>query len=385
MTFVLFTCTVLSRFLFTKESALESVNGTEHLTNTSHIMAYQHEDNPQATTPADAKIDLPFIASRIKSGQITRIVVLTGAGISTAAGIPDFRSPKSGLYDKLAPLNLPFPEAIFHISYFSHTPEPFYAIARARHPGNLKPTIAHAFLALLAKKNVLHFAFTQNIDGLEQDAGVPADKMLWAHGNWKSQHCWKCKAEYPDDLMKKAIREGEVPYCLKSECGGAVKPDVVFFGQSLSLEFDEKEKLVPEADLMLVMGTSLKVAPCSRLPRLVKEGTPRILINMERAGDFGNRSEDVCILGSCNDGVRKFADELGWREELEALWKSTVEAKKDDEELEGGPSLDECIAKVASQINTPMKISEGHKRMLESHLSDKFAQMMAKSASQSEV
>lgn len=345
-------------------------------------MASQTENESQATPHTDGKFDLQTIASRIKNGEITRVVVLTGAGISTAAGIPDFRSPNTGLYDRLEPLNLPYPEAFFHISYFSHTPEPFYAIARARHPENLKPTISHAFMALLAKKNVLHFAFTQNIDGLEQDAGVPADKILWVHGNWKSQHCWKCKAEYPDDLMKKAIHEGEVPYCLKPECGGAVKPDVVFFGQSLPLEFDEKEKLVPEADLMLVMGTSLKVAPVSRLPRLVREGTPRILINRERSGDFGNKSEDVCILGSCDDGVRKFADELGWREDLEALWKSAVEAKRYDREFEGGPSLDECIAKVASQMDERIKISHGHKRMLESHLSDKFTQMMAKSASQ---
>ncbi|KAJ5152761.1 Sirtuin family [Penicillium canariense] len=329
----------------------------------------------QNTTSVGEKLDMRTIASRIKDGQITRIVVLLGAGISTAAGIPDFRSPNTGLYDKLAPLHLPYPEAVFHISYFAHTPEPFYAIARARHPGNLQPTASHAFLALLAQKKVLHFIFTQNIDGLEQDAGVPADKILWAHGNWKSQHCWKCKTEYPDDLMQKAIRDGAVPYCQMPECGGAVKPDVVFFGQSLPLEFDEKEKLVPEADLMLVMGTSLKVAPCSRLPRLVQEGIPRVLINMEKSGDFGSRNEDVCILGSCDEGVRKLAHELGWSEDLDALWRSALNAKHDDLGFDGGPTLDECIAKVASQMDSRMKISKGHKRMLETHLASKFAHM----------
>ncbi|KAJ5594623.1 Sirtuin family [Penicillium hispanicum] len=334
--------------------------------------------NSQSSSDTHGNSDIQRIASRIKSGQATRIVVLTGAGISTSAGIPDFRSPNTGLYDRLAPLNLPYPEAIFHISYFSHTPEPFYAIARARHPGNLKPTISHAFLALLAKKKLLHFLFTQNIDGLEQDAGVPADKVLWAHGNWKSQHCYKCKTEYPDDLMKKAIREAQVPYCLKEGCGGAVKPNVVFFGQSLPAEFDEREKLVPEADLMLIMGTSLRVAPCSRLPGLVSAGVPRVLINMEKAGDVGNRTEDACILETCDDGVRRLADELGWRGELEALWKEAVDAKKDDVEFESGPTLDECIEKMASQMRDKMKVSAGHKRMLEDHLSSKFAQLMAR-------
>ncbi|KAJ5667840.1 uncharacterized protein N7477_006410 [Penicillium maclennaniae] len=322
------------------------------------------------------------LADRIKNGQITRVVVLAGAGISTSAGIPDFRTPGTGLYDKLAPLHLPYPEAIFSISYFAHTPEPFYAIARARHPANLKPTISHAFLALLAKKNILHYLFTQNIDGLEEDAGVPVDKVLWTHGNWKSQHCHKCHAEYPDDLMNEAIKTGEVPYCLKAECGGAVKPDVVFFGQSLPAEFEDRQKMVAEADLMLVIGTSLKVAPCSQLPRLVKEGVPRILINMEKAGDLGNRTHDLCILGTCDNGVRELADALGWRDELETLWKNAVDAKVDFKDLEGGPTLDECISKIASTMNDKMKISNGHKRMLENHLTSKFAQMMAQPPAQ---
>jgi NAD-dependent histone deacetylase SIR2 len=328
-------------------------------------------------TSAFATPEIQSIVNRIKNGQTKRIVVLAGAGISTSAGIPDFRSPTTGLYDKLAPLKLPYPEAIFHINYFWHTPEPFYAIAMARHPGNLKPTVTHTFLALLAKKNLLHFLFTQNIDGLEQDAGVPEDKVLSVHGNWKSQHCCKCKAHYPDELMKKAIGAGKVPYCLEEGCGSAVKPDVVFFGQSLPVEFEEREKEVLEADLMLVMGTSLKVAPCSRLPRSVREGVPRVLINQEKAGDIGSRDEDVCILETCDNSVRQLADALGWREDLETLWSDVVSAKKNEEVFENGPSLDECIEKYASTLDR-MKLSDGHKRMLESHLSSKLNQIMGK-------
>ncbi|CAI7678943.1 unnamed protein product [Penicillium pancosmium] len=311
------------------------------------------------------------IAERIKTGQITRIIVLTGAGISTSAGIPDFRTPKTGLYDRLAPLNLPTPESIFHISYFSHSPEPFYAIAQARHPSTLKPTLSHAFLALLAKKNILHFLFTQNIDGLEEDAGVPAEKILWTH------------ASYPDDLMRKAIKTGDVPYCLEPKCSGAIKPEVVFFGESLPEEFDEKVKLIPEADLMLVMGTSLRVAPCSGIPRMMEPGVPRVLINMERCGDMGSRDGDVSILGDCDVGVREFAEALGWRGELEALWEEVVAAKakiagpESEDGGEDGPDLDACIAKIAAQMDERLGISKGHKKMLESHLGDKFARMMA--------
>ncbi|EAW12410.1 SIR2 family NAD-dependent protein deacylase [Aspergillus clavatus NRRL 1] len=323
--------------------------------------------------------EIEKIATLIKSGQIRRIVVLVGAGISTAAGIPDFRSPETGIYDRLKPLGLPYPEAIFHINYFRHTPEPFYAIARARHPRTLKPTITHAFLALLAKKNLLHFLFTQNIDGLERDTGVPENKILNAHGSWRTQHCWKCKTSYPDDLMKEAIAKGVVPYCQVPDCGGPIKPDVVFFGQSLPAEFEDEEKKVPEADLMIVMGTSLKVAPCSRLPGQVREGVPRVLINREKAGDVGVRPNDLCILGDCDDGVRKLADILGWTEEMEDVWEDAVAAKEATQDDWGEEeSLDELIDKYAKTLKDSRKVSEGHKRMLEEHLGQKFADVLNK-------
>lgn len=326
------------------------------------------------------------IVDRIHSGHANRILVLTGAGISTAAGIPDFRTPQTGLYDRLTPLRLPYPEAIFHISYFQHTPEPFYAIARARHPRNLTPTLSHAFLALLARKNLLHFVVTQNIDELEVDAGVPVERVLAAHGSWKTQRCWRCKMSYPDADMKRAIETGEVPYCLEEGCGGAVKPDVVFFGEALPPAFHhvvEQEK-VPEADLMIIMGSSLKVAPCSKLPRLVGEDVPRVLINLEKAGDVGSRASDVCILGSCDEGVRRLANELGWREELEEVWGDAVARKKElgididiDWRGDDGPDLDEAIQRLAGKMKGSTT-SEGHKRMLEQHLEAKFAHLSPK-------
>ncbi|KAE8323604.1 DHS-like NAD/FAD-binding domain-containing protein [Aspergillus sergii] len=334
-----------------------------------------HPDRP--LTGKDYALD--DIVKLIKTGKAIRIIVLAGAGISTAAGVPDFRSPATGLYDKLAPLKLPYPEAIFHINYFRHTPEPFYAIARARNPKNLKPTMSHAFLALLAKKNLLDFVFTQNIDGLELDAGVPAEKVLSCHGNWKSQRCHKCKTPYPDGPMAEAIETGQVPYCQVPDCGGAVKPDVVFFGEPLPAAFEVEEKRVFGADLMIVMGTSLKVAPCARLPRQVKEGTPRLLVNMVQVGDFGTRHSDVCILGSCDDGVRRLADSLGWREELESLWTHAVASKQAEVNMGNVKTLDECIEELAERMKTAGKISDGHKRMLEKHLEEKFANVLPRS------
>ena len=117
-----------------------------------------------------------------EGGPPRRIVVMTGAGISTSAGIPDFRSPDTGLYANLARLDLPHPEAVFDISFFRENPKPFYVLAKELYPGKFYPTVAHAFIALLEEKYMLLKLFTQNIDCLERRAGVPDDKIVEAHG-----------------------------------------------------------------------------------------------------------------------------------------------------------------------------------------------------------
>jgi NAD-dependent histone deacetylase SIR2 len=140
------------------------------------------------------------LAQYIKDGRAKRIVVMvsqpsstfcyisnefkTGAGISTSAGIPDFRSPETGLYANLARLNLPYAEAVFDISYFRGNPEPFYTLAQELYPGTYRPTITHSFINLLYKKGLLLKLFTQNIDCLEREAGVPDDMIIEAHGSF---------------------------------------------------------------------------------------------------------------------------------------------------------------------------------------------------------
>ncbi|XP_006817022.1 NAD-dependent protein deacetylase sirtuin-2-like, partial [Saccoglossus kowalevskii] len=131
------------------------------------------------------------------------IVVLTGAGISTSAGIPDFRSPESGLYDNLQKYNLPNPQAIFEIGYFKENPEPFFTLAKELYPGSFKPTICHYFIKLLSDKNLLLRNYTQNVDSLERIAGVPGDKMVEAHGTFHTGHCLgECRREYTHEWMR---------------------------------------------------------------------------------------------------------------------------------------------------------------------------------------
>ncbi|OAA61694.1 sir2 family histone deacetylase [Niveomyces insectorum RCEF 264] len=147
-------------------------------------------------------------AGTTSGGKPLRIVALVGAGMSTAAGIPDFRSPDTGLYANLQRLRLPYPEAVFSLDYFQEHPEPFYVLAQELHPaaGRFHPTLAHAFLALLAAKNHLALLFTQNIDCLERAAGVPADRLVEAHGSFATQRCIRCGHPFPDAAMQAHVQ-----------------------------------------------------------------------------------------------------------------------------------------------------------------------------------
>lgn len=127
--------------------------------------------------------DLQGIAEHLKTAK--NIIIMTGAGISTNANIPDFRSDLFGLYNRLQKYNLPHPTDVFTLEYFLENPRPFYDIAHELYPvmESAKPTTAHYFIKLLADKNILLRHYTQNIDGLEDLTGLDEDKTIQAHGN----------------------------------------------------------------------------------------------------------------------------------------------------------------------------------------------------------
>ncbi|MCJ1341288.1 Sir2 histone deacetylase Hst2 [Bachmanniomyces sp. S44760] len=314
-------------------------------------------------TLKDRSVD--SVAQLIKNGKAKRVVVMTGAGISTSAGIPDFRSPDTGLYSNLARLDLPYAEAVFDISYFRNNPLPFYTLAHELYPGKYYPTIAHSFIRLLSDKGLLLKLFTQNIDCLEREAGVPEREIVEAHGSFARQRCIECKTEYPGDLMRKTVLAKEIPHCLTPNCNGLVKPDIVFFGEPLPEEFSKNRSLPADADLCIVMGTSLSVQPFASLPGFCSEGVPRVLINLERVGGLGSRADDVLLIGDCDDGVRKLAVALGWLEELEILWKTVnPEANRlqatDGEMKTKDELLREEIETLTKEVDSSLKISGDH-------------------------
>ncbi|KAK0628235.1 DHS-like NAD/FAD-binding domain-containing protein [Bombardia bombarda] len=330
------------------------------------------DDTPPQTL---TERSLDAVAHLIKSGKARRVVVMTGAGISTAAGIPDFRSPETGLYANLAALDLPEPEAVFDLVFFKQNPRPFYVLAKDLYPGNFHPTVSHVFISLLAQKSLLHQLFTQNIDCLERAAGIPGHLIVEAHGSFADQRCIDCKTAYPADLMRAHVARAEVPRCVDVECGGLVKPDIVFFHEALPSLFYDRMPLAETADLVLVMGTSLQVHPFAGLPEQVPGDVPRVLFNLERVGSLGSHADDVLVLGDCDSGVRLLADALGWREELEATWRGLVgdgEAERqlrgrmrkktpavhDGGEEEGGDDVDDVVARLADEVKKVLRVQE---------------------------
>ncbi|KAG9024691.1 Sir2 histone deacetylase Hst2 [Tulasnella sp. JGI-2019a] len=318
-------------------------------------------------------LDIPSIAKYIKSDRCKNVMLMTGAGISTSAGIPDFRSPDTGLYANLARLKLPYPEAVFDINYFRENPQPFYTLASELYPGYYRPTVTHSFIRLLAERKLLHTCFTQNIDTLERVAGVPKNHIIEAHGSFATQRCIKCKTKFPDDEMKELVLKAEVPRC--HTCQGLVKPDIVFFGEGLPEDFTDAVDYLEDADLLIIMGTSLTVYPFAGLRSRVPETCPRILINLDKVGDIGSRSDDVVLLMDCDEAVRKLCDEIGdgWREELEELWKGTAgsftprpgpkpveDTDKPEGKLEHNTHLEKEVARMAKKIEEKMKLEDGN-------------------------
>merc|ERR1719502_1194025 len=166
----------------------------------------------RACLPGGVNVD--GIVQLIKDGKVKRVACLCGAGISVSAGIPDFRSPQTGLYHRLQEYGLPTPESIFDLGFFESNPRPFYKLAAEMFPGAHKPTATHAFMRLLQDKGLLLRCYTQNIDTLERAAGIQPEKLVEAHGSFATASCIDCKCRVCIKSFRDAIESGRpVPCC----------------------------------------------------------------------------------------------------------------------------------------------------------------------------
>ena len=249
----------------------------------------------------------------MKNKSFKRIIFLTGAGMSVSAGIPDFRS-ETGIYAQLGECNLPYPEAIFDIGYFKEHPETFYKLAKTIMSYHAKPTIAHYFLKILADEGLLFLDFTQNVDGLEIEAGIDPEFLVEAHGHTRSAHCALCGKEHSIEDLKKHIHEEKIYRC---ECSGPVKPDIILFGEALPGDFFAKVDSIKEGDLVFVIGTSLRVFPFASLVHMIPKEVPIVLINRENTAI--TRDNFLFLQGEIDERVKELIKDVGWEKNLEIL------------------------------------------------------------------
>ncbi len=218
-----------------------------------------------------------------------RIVFLTGAGISTESGIPDFRSP-GGLYSDPANVN------VFDISTFLADPSIFYRFWARFLPvlEQARPNPAHLAIARLQEGHAVTVV-TQNIDDLHQRAG---SRTVWSvHGTIAVSRCLKCGIQTDTSRLLETIRRGKVP---QHSCGGIFKPEVTFFGEALpEVDWTNSQQAIREADLLCLVGTSLTVFPAARLPEFRRDSCRLVIVN--RGPTPLDPEADLVIRGSAGE------------------------------------------------------------------------------------
>ncbi len=215
-------------------------------------------------------------AGLLKNARQT--AALTGAGISVPSGIPDFRSPGTGLWDKVDPME------VATIDAFTRNPEKVmeFMLPLVSTILNAEPNAAHKALAELEEKNLLKCVITQNIDNLHQKAG--SKNVIEMHGNMREAVCLSCGKIISFgtfmEMAQGALVSGKFSSC---GCGGMLKPNVIFFGEALPHEaVSAAQKAAEDCDVMLVAGSSLVVYPVASLPFVAYEsGAKIIVVNLE--------------------------------------------------------------------------------------------------------
>jgi NAD+-dependent protein deacetylase SIR2 len=287
------------------------------------------------------------------------IVVLTGAGISTSLGIPDFRSKETGLYSQLERLGLGIndPQEVFNIDVFRDDPTIFYTVAKDILPATKEFSPTHAFIALLQNQNKLLTNYSQNIDNIEANAGIRPEKLVQCHGSFATASCQRCGHRVRGDSIFDDIKAGKIPRCGKCITAlrargtgpikrkrssnsaaakkarrnfetfddddddddgaydvpqaGVMKPDITFFGEPLPDEFSKR--LVKhdrnQVDLVIVIGTSLKVAPVSEVVPFLPSHIPQIYISRTPVSHI---NFDIDLLGDCDVIVAELCRRAGW-------------------------------------------------------------------------
>jgi NAD-dependent deacetylase len=236
-------------------------------------------------------------------GGAKRVVALTGAGISTASGIPDFRSA-GGMWDDVDPME------VATLSVFLDDPERFWGFYRSRldMADRFDPNPGHYFLAHLQQMDKLSAVVTQNIDGLHQASGVEPDRVFEVHGSVRELECLDCGSRFPRDLLDELTVDG-LPRC--DQCGSVLKPAVVLFEEMLPEDkVASSVSAISQCDLLLIIGSSMVVHPAAGLPGYRAAGAGMAVINGESTP--WNPEADVWLSGDIAEQCAELSAELGF-------------------------------------------------------------------------
>jgi NAD-dependent protein deacetylase/lipoamidase len=223
----------------------------------------------QVDIAASASVGVERLAELIRRSRST--VALTGAGVSVPSGIPDFRTPETGLWANVDPME------VAHIDVFERDPARFWSYYRPRFQslGDKRPNTAHEALAELERRGLLEGVITQNIDRLHGIAG--SRTVVEVHGSIETSSCRQCDASYGLDQMDSLFGAGGVALC--ADCGGPVKPGVVLFGEMLPEgAMRRAQELAQAAELLVCAGSSLAVYPVASLPAVTLERGGKLAI-----------------------------------------------------------------------------------------------------------
>jgi NAD-dependent deacetylase len=232
------------------------------------------------------------------------VVGLTGAGISVPSGIPDFRSPGTGLWTGVDPME------VAHIDVFRRDPERFWRFYGDRFQTleDKEPNGAHRALAQLEQAGLVSAVITQNIDRLHAKAG--SRDLVEVHGSIEHSSCQRCGARYPlAEVRSRQDSDGaQVPRC---DCGQPLKPDVILFGEYLPVAaLTRAEQLASGADLMLCIGSSLEVYPVAQLPQMTLDAGGKVAVITQGPTAYDSRAAECCR-GDVEDEMEAITGALG--------------------------------------------------------------------------
>ncbi len=251
--------------------------------------------------PSQTLTNIDYVVELLYKAK--RAVVLTGAGISTPSGIPDFRSEGTGLWSRDEPME------VASLNTFRTDPERFFVWFRplANLIYNAKPNLAHIALARLEKARRIHSIITQNIDALHQKAG--AKNVIEMHGTLRTLSCTQCfhQAE-AQNYLKAFVEQGKLPRC--SGCGSLMKPNVILFGEQLPQQaWYDAQRESRQCDLMLVAGSSLEVLPVAGLPmQAIDRGAHLVILN--NSTTYLNVRADVVIKEDVEEVLPAIAEQV---------------------------------------------------------------------------